>query len=263
MKQYVEKLGFKVGLYTGRQTTEERENNKELFQQGKIDILIGSTPIGTGVDGLQKICDRMILMSLPWTHSEYDQLIGRIIRQGSNFKKVDIIIPKVIINYIEDGKHKTWSRDRHKLNVIRFKKDLFGIVVNGIIPSNIVTDLTSIKRKTIDSLNEIIKKVNNGEIEINRDEVIKEFLTHSDLDKYRRKLGEFSEIQRLWSVRKSNTNFILIKEDKSIWDEYHKQYRKIREDWTEEYPYKVIANKINKLNKPNLIIADFGCGDNL
>jgi hypothetical protein len=202
-------------------------------------------------------------MSLPWTHSEYEQLIGRIFRQGSNYNKIDVIIPKVIIKYTEDSKQKTWSRDRHKLNVIKFKRNLFDIVVNGIIPSNIVSDLTNIKRKTIDTLNEIINKVNDGLIEIDRDETMKEFLNHSDLDNYRRKLGEFSEIQKLWSTRRSDNNFKEIQKNRESWDNYHKAYREIRKNWGENVPYHVIAEKIKKLNKPNLVVADFGCGDNL
>lgn len=262
---YVKALGFRTGLYTGRQTTEEREKAKQLFQEGKIDILIGSTPIGTGVDGLQKVCDRIILMSLPWTHSEYEQLIGRIIRQGSIFSVVDVIIPKVVVKYADkSGNEVSWSRDRHKLNVIHFKKDLFGIVVDGIIPDNIVSDLAGIKRKSLESLNSIIARVKSGELDVSRENIIKEFLEHSDLDSYRRKLGAFSEMQRDWSTKNSKTNFDSIQKDPDLWKKYHENFREIRKDWSRETtPCFVIADKINKLNKPNFIIADLGCGDNL
>ena len=41
------------------------------------------SPIGTGVDGLQHVCDRLVFASLPWTHAEYEQIIGRIKRKGA------------------------------------------------------------------------------------------------------------------------------------------------------------------------------------
>jgi superfamily II DNA or RNA helicase len=264
IKEYCENLGFKCGLYTGRQSTSERETVKKAFQNGKIDIIIGSLPIGTGVDGFQEVCDRLICMSLPWTHSEYEQLVGRVQREGSPHSSIDVIIPKVVVNYVDnDGESKSWSRDRHRLNVIKFKKDLFSIVVSGIIPDGIVTDLDSIRKKSIKSLNQIIEKIKSGEITIeNRDELEKEFLEHKEIDEYRKKISEFGEHNMKWNTRNSSTSFDIIKNNPKEWHDYHKAYRQVCEGW-DELPYKVIAEKINKLNKPHLIIGDFGCGDNL
>jgi hypothetical protein len=204
---------------------------------------------------------------LPWTHSEFEQLIGRIKREGSPHKVVDVIIPKVNINYINNhGEHKSWSRDRHKLNIIKYKKDLFGIVVNGVIPSSVVSDLGLIKQKSLKSLNNIIDKVKSGEFTVGKDreEIEKEFLKHSELDSLKRKVSAFGEMNQKWNIRNSSTNFNEINKNPEEWHEYHKRYRAVRENWTlEETPFIVIAEKINKLNKPNHIIGDFGCGDNL
>lgn len=267
IKEYCEALGFKTALYTGRQSAYDREKNKELFQQGKIDVIIGSLPIGTGVDGFQEVCDRLICMSLPWTHSEFEQLVGRIQREGSPYKFIDVVIPKVMINYVDsDGLQKSWSRDRHKMNIINYKKDLFGIVVNGVIPSNIVTDLGSIKQKSIKHLGDIIERIKSGEISlgVNREELEKEFLEHNDEDVKRRRLSAFGELNQWWNHRNSSTVFDEIKIKPDIWHEYHKCYREVRQNWSrEETPVFVIAEKINKLNKPFQIVGDFGCGDNL
>ena len=73
------------------------------------------------MDGLQSVSDRMILLTLPWTDSEYTQLKGRIYRQGSLFGSIEIIIPQVRIN-LEDGDF--WSWDVQRLNVIKNKKTL-------------------------------------------------------------------------------------------------------------------------------------------
>lgn len=266
IREYCENLGFKVGLYTGRQNTLEREEVKEKFQEGKLDIIIGSLPIGTGVDGFQDVADRIILMSLPWTHSEYDQLIGRIHREGSPHLQIDVVIPKVVIDYELNGEQKSWSRDRHKLNVIKFKKDLFGVVVDGVLPDNIVTNFDSIRSKTIKSLNELISKIHSGEAIVNqsRDEIEKEYLTHKELDTYRRKVSELGEYNRKWNTQRSETTFSEIQNNPKEWHEYHKRYREVRKLWSEEeIPYKVIGKKIKSLSKEHLIVCDFGCGDNL
>ena len=44
----VQEAGFKVGVFNG-----ENKTGLELFKQGKVDVLIGSSALGTGVNGLQ------------------------------------------------------------------------------------------------------------------------------------------------------------------------------------------------------------------
>ena len=193
-------------------------------------------------------------------------VITRELLKGfTKFKTIDVIIPKVIVKYYnKNGEEETWSRDRHKLNVIHFKQDLFGVVVDGIIPSGIVSDLAGIKKMTITSLNEIIKRVESGELDINRDNIIKEFLEHSDIDSYRRKISAFGEINKTWNTRNSSTIFDEIKKNPEMWHEYHRCFRSIRQNWIrEETPIYMIAEKIKKLNKSDYIVGDFGCGDNL
>ena len=80
--------GWKVGFYTG-----EDKSGLEGFLNGKIDVLIGSSAIGTGVDGLQHVCNQLIVNVLPWTHAEFEQLKGRIYRQGQTCDTVKMVIP--------------------------------------------------------------------------------------------------------------------------------------------------------------------------
>ena len=56
-------------------------------------MLIGTSAIGTGVDGLQQVCNRLIVNVLPWTRAEFDQLRGRIFRQGQKQDKVTVVLP--------------------------------------------------------------------------------------------------------------------------------------------------------------------------
>ena len=100
------------------------------FLNGEIDILIGTAAIGTGVDGLQHVCDRLIINVLPWTNAEFEQLLGRIYRQGQRSQKVQMVIP---ITEAQVG-DETWSWCRSKLARIQFKKSIADAAVDGIVP---------------------------------------------------------------------------------------------------------------------------------
>ena len=76
--EFIGELGFTYGYYTGSDKT-----GLDLFLKKEVDILIGSAPISTGVDGIQKVCNRLIPLVLPWTGSEYDSF-RRVIGKDQN-----------------------------------------------------------------------------------------------------------------------------------------------------------------------------------
>ena len=102
--KFVEESGFTFGYYTG-----EDKTGLNRFLDLEVDILIGSAPVSTGVDGIQEVCDTLIPVVLPWTSSEYQQLLGRVNRQGSKFEQVNVYIPQVNI----EMDTKTWSHDKN------------------------------------------------------------------------------------------------------------------------------------------------------
>jgi superfamily II DNA or RNA helicase len=122
--------GFKTAVYTGSQNKQSREDALTGFINGDYDVLLASKPVATGVDGLQKVSDRMIILSLPWTPSELVQLVGRINRKGSIFTEVDVIIPLVSISSGEQS----FRWDYRKYNTITYKESIVNAVVDGIIP---------------------------------------------------------------------------------------------------------------------------------
>lgn len=73
-------------------------------------------------------------------------------------------------------------------------------------------------------------------------------------------LGEFSEMNKKWNTSNSNTNHKRYKKDNTEWKKYHSLYSKAREKWT-EIPYVEISKKLKE--RPEWIIGDFGCGENL
>ena len=99
-KSFFTDHGFRVCEYTGKNNdtvlyTDKtgRVNWKKV--KDNYDILLASDPIATGVDGLQKVCNNVIVLSLPWTDADFKQLVGRVHRKNSNFDKVNICIPVV------------------------------------------------------------------------------------------------------------------------------------------------------------------------
>jgi superfamily II DNA or RNA helicase len=117
--------GFRVAAFNG-----EDKSGVELFKKREVDVLIGSSALGTGVDGLQYVCNRLIVACLPWTSAGYEQLLGRIYRQGSIFHDVEVFIPQVVLRNGTDE----WSWDRQRLARIRYKKTLADAAVDGAVP---------------------------------------------------------------------------------------------------------------------------------
>lgn len=83
--------GYSFGLYTG-------DSRDGLFQflKNKVQVLIASKPISVGLDGLQEVCNRLIINTLPWTHAQYEQLLGRLGRMGQR-NVVEVYIIKASI----------------------------------------------------------------------------------------------------------------------------------------------------------------------
>lgn len=126
---FVRSLGLSVAQYTGEETAKVRENIQSQFVKGDIDVLIGSSAMSVGVDGLQERCNRMIFLSLPWTYAAYEQIIGRIYRTGSRFESVEIVIPQVLTT-----SHKC-TYDTFRWGLLRDKRTLAECATEGIMPN--------------------------------------------------------------------------------------------------------------------------------
>lgn len=162
---FIEDMGYSVGFYTGGDKT-----GLESFISGELDILIGSFPISMGVDGIQKICNRIIVLTLPWTSSEYENLIGRIKRQGSNFDNVEVVIPQIEIDLGGDK----WSWDDDRLDRIKYKKTLADTTLDGQIAEDNLPSKKEMVKMSLDSIQKWIDRVENDEmITIDRNKIVK------------------------------------------------------------------------------------------
>ena len=125
LKQAIGEAGFRVGFYTGND-----KSGIDAFKRGALDVLIGSSSIGTGVDGLQHCCNQLIINALPWTNAEYEQLVGRLWRQGQTQSDVRVVIP---VTYA-DIHGERWSYCQTKLDRISYKKTIGDAAVDGVVP---------------------------------------------------------------------------------------------------------------------------------
>jgi superfamily II DNA or RNA helicase/transposase len=153
VRVFMESLGYRVGEYVGKADTTDRERAKKQFIDGEIDVLIGSRAISVGVDGLQQRCDQLVILSLPWTHAAYAQLVGRVYRQGG-VGTVQIVIPQVIIGS-NSGR---WSWDEARLKHIESKRTLAECATDGVIPTTSTLSRKVLAMKAIEALNKLSKK---------------------------------------------------------------------------------------------------------
>lgn len=249
IKEELRKDGITFREYTGEIDSVERDSIVSDFAQHKFDVILASSPITTGVDGLQKICDTIIILSLPWTNAEYVQLVGRINRQGSEFGSVKIVVPQVKIK-MNNGKE--WSWDDKRFRIIKTKRTLSDAVVDGRFASIFSLNRSKLLRDAVESLREGIQDftITRKKLEVEVVETkIREYSSESIITSTHQKA----------STSTSSRMHEWFSEDKSRWKDYHKVREENIKDWVEN-PITVIAERLNE--NPGQIIADLGCGMN-
>jgi len=72
----------KHGLVTGANTTKAKQHLVQKFKMGGFPVLVGTATLATGTDGLDKMCDWLIILDDTEDPSMRRQLIGRIMPRG-------------------------------------------------------------------------------------------------------------------------------------------------------------------------------------
>ena len=126
---------FSFSVFTGDDKDAQEEgflDSLDEFIRGRSEVLVATIQCaGTGIDGLQSVCNRAIFFQLPWTSTEFEQAVGRLDRDGTDFDSVSIHIPITDIA-LPDGQR--WSWCRSKLDRIESKRDIAKAAVDGEIP---------------------------------------------------------------------------------------------------------------------------------
>lgn len=71
------------GYIDGSLTTKAKDQVMEDFLQGKIRMLIGTASLATGKDGIDKVCDHLIIVDDTDDDALRRQLIGRVLPRGA------------------------------------------------------------------------------------------------------------------------------------------------------------------------------------
>lgn len=81
---HAEGFGGHAQLVTGDDSTKQKNAKLQDFRDGKFPILVGTTALATGTDGLDKVCDTMLIVDdIIGDDAMRRQLIGRIMPRGS------------------------------------------------------------------------------------------------------------------------------------------------------------------------------------
>lgn len=71
---------FKPVMFTGLESSTQKEASKKAFIEGDSRVLIISLRAGAGLDGLQEVCRTAVIGELDWSPAVHEQNIGRIDR---------------------------------------------------------------------------------------------------------------------------------------------------------------------------------------
>lgn len=73
-----------VRLVTGKSSFAEKNSAVEAFNSGRLKVLIGTSTLATGTDGMDKVCDHLIILDDTEDDAQRRQLIGRIMPRGAS-----------------------------------------------------------------------------------------------------------------------------------------------------------------------------------
>jgi hypothetical protein len=252
LRESIERSGYRAGILTGE--TDDTHLKEFLNPEGSVDVLVASSRIGTGVNGLQYVCNKLIINSLPWTNAEYEQLIGRLYRQGSRFDKVRVVIPVTFA--MVSGER--WSYCESKLHRLEYKKSIADAAVDGVVPEG---NLRTSAQAQQDIMNWLSRLETGKVMEVQRP-VIKIPLSGEPSEVARRisRYGDFAKVNNRWYASASDATHARLASNSEEWAHYHTMYRDLRESWP-VVPFKEEIRWLSE--REGLVVGDFGCGEAL
>jgi len=252
LRDAIHSAGYRVGLLTGE--TDDTHLKEFLKPDGNVDVLVASSRIGTGVNGLQYVCNKLIINCLPWTNAEYEQLVGRLYRQGSRFDKVRVIIPVTFA--MVNGER--WSYCESKLHRLEYKKSIADAAVDGVVPEGNLRTPTQAQQDIMDWL----ARLETGKVTEFQRPIIKIPLSGEPSEVERRvaRYGDFSKMNNRWYASASDGTHARLAGNPEEWAHYHTMYRQLRESWP-VVPYKEEIRWLSESEREGLVVGDFGCGE--
>jgi superfamily II DNA or RNA helicase len=147
-KALLARNGIKAVIHSGEdKLTDNGQASVSAFQcDPSVKVLIASTStLATGFDGLQKVCNRIAFLTLPWTAADYEQAVARLLRQGITAGHVDCTV--LVASLLDPETDEDWSLDRQKLKRLTTKRSMAAAVCDGVIPEKAALICTEEKVK--------------------------------------------------------------------------------------------------------------------
>jgi SAM-dependent methyltransferase len=258
--EMISQTGLSVGVYTGDEKLATEIGYSDMldqFMRGELDVLLASIKtVGTGIDGLQFVCNNVIFATLPWTSTDYEQAVGRFDREGFKFNSLNIHIPKTY-SVLGDGQE--WSWCEAKLGRIENKRDIAKAAVDGEIPdtsSQLTPDKATsywmgwLKRISEEGLSEIERRV------------IRVPLDETDQSETRRRIaayGDFSHINSRWNTTHSSITHERLQNNPEEWCYYHTRLQEQERLW-QHIPRNECIKHLTENLPQGSIVGDYGCG---
>ena len=88
--------GAKALLVTGKDTYRSKLEKIEMFKTGEWDVLIGTATLATGTDGLDRMCNQLIILDDTPDDALRRQLVGRILPRGQDSD----VSQKVLLRFV-------------------------------------------------------------------------------------------------------------------------------------------------------------------
>jgi superfamily II DNA or RNA helicase len=86
-------------LVTGTTPKQAKLDALDMFRNGSLDILIGTATLATGTDGLDKVCNTLLIIDDTDDDALRRQLVGRIMPRGAATstagKKIVRLVPRI------------------------------------------------------------------------------------------------------------------------------------------------------------------------
>lgn len=82
LKRTMDAYHVSSGLITGKTSARQKRKELQLFINGNYDVLVGTATLATGTDGLDKMCDMLIIVNDTTDNALRKQLCGRILPRG-------------------------------------------------------------------------------------------------------------------------------------------------------------------------------------
>ena len=246
--------GFSVGFFNG-----QRKDGLAAFQRRECDCLVASQALGTGVDGLQACTDLLIVATLPWTSSDFDQLLGRFFRPRSDdtVGSVRVVVPWTFIS--PSGElEKEWSMDGARWRRIRYKASLADAAVDGILPEGQLRNAQQAHSDLQTWLKRLRSDADTPSVD-RRD--LKVPMPEATRAKVARRIGDLTAFHARVASSSSGTTHQRLNESKENWYWYHSEVEEAALSWPFIPRDRCVAHIKKRVDRrKSLVVADIGCG---